>query len=68
MGSIIKTTDGGNSWDQSSDLQFNPEERKLNMTTEWIPVGYSPGYFNVFFKDENNGWIVGSPNGYDSKF
>ena len=26
-----------------------------------------PGYFNVFFKDANNGWIVGSPNGYDSK-
>ena len=35
-GSMIKTTDGGNSWDQNSDLQFNPTERKLNMTTEWM--------------------------------
>lgn len=63
---IIKTTDGGNTWVHNSAFPYLAEELKLNLENRHSPPYPSPGYYSIFFKDVNNGCIVGSPNSIDS--
>ena len=62
---IIKTTDGGNTW---SRQYFTNVIDEHILQEDYIPgedgIG---GNLNVFFKDENMGWIVGGGNYYDVK-
>lgn len=63
---VTKTTDGGITWGQNSAFPYLTEELKLNLENRHSSPYPSLGYFSIFFKDVNNGWIVGSPNGLDS--